>query len=129
MPPSSSSGTGGTTAGGTAPGGGTSTPSPTSDGNGGGSVVNMSGAGSEDVSRGRDVLPTSFSSTEGSSPHRRTLGLTLLGGAFLAAGAAAVRAGRRPRLKNPTASESLVFWDERLLNAVSNTIRRVSGRL
>jgi hypothetical protein len=134
----SSPSTGGATPGGTAPWGGettptlTPTPVPTAgaaaDGTGG------SGAGSgEPVQAGQapqagEVVPESFSSSD-DSPLRRALGLGLLAGAFLAAGAAAVRAGRpRPRVRSRKPVESLVFWDERLLHAVGNALRRVSRR-
>ena len=75
-----------------------------------------------------EVVPESFSSSD-DSPRRRALGLGLLAGAFLAAGAAAVRAGRPRGAEPETGVESLVFWDERLLHAVGNALRRVSGRL
>jgi Big-like domain-containing protein len=86
--------------------------------------------GSEQTPGSADVVPSSFSPSDDSSPLRRTLGFALLGGAFLAAGAAALRAARlRPRVRSPKPVESLVFWDERLLHVVSNTVRRVTGRL
>jgi hypothetical protein len=74
-------------------------------------------------------VPESFSPPDNSSPLRRKLGLAILGGSFLTAGAAAVRAGRlRPRPRSPRPAESLVFWDERLLKALSDMLRRLSGR-
>jgi hypothetical protein len=78
------------------------------------------------------VVRSSYSATEAaSSPVRRMLGLGLLGGAFLAAGTAVLRA-RRPRgtrAQTESALEPLVFWDERLLHAASSVVRRLSGRL
>jgi hypothetical protein len=77
-----------------------------------------------------EVVPSSFSPSDESSPLRRGLGLALLGGAFLAAGGAAVSAAR-PTMRGRRSSnalEPLVFWDERLLNAVSQTLRRLTGR-
>jgi hypothetical protein len=59
------------------------------------------------------------------------LGFTLLGGAFAAAGAVALRA-RRPRIPRYDESagvEPLLFWDERLLHAVTRSVRRLTGRL
>jgi hypothetical protein len=59
------------------------------------------------------------------------LGLALLGGAFLAAGGVALRA-RRPRLPRPVQSdgtvEPLLFWDDRLVHAVTTSVRRFTGR-
>jgi Bacterial Ig-like domain (group 3) len=78
------------------------------------------------------VVPESFSpADEESSPLRRLLGLTLLGGAFLAAGGVAWKARRahvRPRPAESALVEPLVFWDQRLLQSVSSTIRRFTGR-
>jgi hypothetical protein len=76
-----------------------------------------------------EVVPSSFSPSDDSTPLRRGLGLALLGGAFLAAGGAALSAARpRTRGRSSNALEPLVFWDERLLNAVSQTLRRLTGR-
>ena len=77
-----------------------------------------------------EVVPSSFSPSDDSSPLRRGIGLALLGGAFLAAGGAALSSARpRARGRSSNALEPLVFWDERLLNAVSQTVRRLTGRL
>jgi hypothetical protein len=78
------------------------------------------------------VEPESFSpDDEEASGLRRLLGLSLLGGAFLAAGAMALRA-RRPRVKpsvqNDAPVEPLLFWDQRLLQTVTSTVRRLTGR-
>jgi hypothetical protein len=76
-----------------------------------------------------EVVPSSFSPSDDSTPLRRGLGLALLGGAFLAAGGAAVSAARpRTRGRSSSTLEPLVFWDERLLNAMSQTLRRLTGR-
>lgn len=127
--------TGGTIPGGTAPGGGGSTPTSVPTAGAAGDDTGGSGPGSEEAPQASqgpqagEVVPESFSSSD-DSPLRRILGLGLLGGAFLAAGAAAVRAAKpRPRVRSPKTVESLVFWDERLLHAVGNALRRVSGRL
>ena len=129
--------TDGTTPGGTAPWGGETTPTsePTSVPSAGTAAdgTGASGTGSDEPAQAGqapqagEVVPESFSSSE-DSPRRRALGLGLLAGAFLAAGAAAVRAGR-PRVRTRNQVESLVFWDERLLHAVGNALRRVSTRL
>jgi hypothetical protein len=78
------------------------------------------------------VVPESFSpADEESSLFRRLLGLTLLGGAFLAAGGVAwkARSARvRPGPAESPVVEPLVFWDQRLLQSVSSTIRRFTGR-
>jgi hypothetical protein len=59
------------------------------------------------------------------------MGLALLGGAFVTAGAVALRA-RRPRLPRPAQSgetvEPLLFWDDRLVHAVTTSVRRLTGR-
>jgi hypothetical protein len=78
------------------------------------------------------VQPESFSpADEEASGLRRLLGLGLLGGAFAAAGAVALRA-RGSRLKEPVREDALVepllFWDERLLQTVTSTVRRLTGR-
>jgi hypothetical protein len=78
------------------------------------------------------VEPESFSpDDEEASGLRRLLGLSLLGGAFLAAGAMALRA-RRPRVKPSVQDDALVepllFWDQRLLQTVTSTVRRLTGR-
>jgi PASTA domain len=78
------------------------------------------------------VQPESFSpSDEEASGLRRLLGLGLLGGAFAAAGAVALRA-RGSRLKQPAREDALVepllFWDQRLLQTVTSTVRRLTGR-
>jgi hypothetical protein len=78
------------------------------------------------------VQPESFSrADEEASGLQRLLGLGLLGGAFAAAGAVALRA-RGSRLKPPVREDALVepllFWDERLLQTVTSTVRRLTGR-
>jgi hypothetical protein len=127
----------GTTPGGTAPWGGETTPTsvptpvPTAgaaaDGTGGSGTGSGEPVQAGEAPQAGEVVPESFSSSD-ESPRRRALGLGLLAGAFLAAGAAAVRAGR-PRVRTRNQVESLVFWDERLLHAVGNALRRVSTRL
>jgi PASTA domain-containing protein/Big-like domain-containing protein len=79
------------------------------------------------------VRPQSFTpgADEPASGLRRVLGLMLLGGAFLAAGAVALRA-RRGRFARPAAiagQEQLLFWDQRLAQAVAGSVRRLTGRL
>jgi hypothetical protein len=61
---------------------------------------------------------------------RRLLGLFLLAGAFLAAGASALRARRRlrPVRAEEASDESLRFWDERLLQTAASAVRRLAGR-
>ena len=115
--------------GGTIPGGNTSSPTlvPSVTGSEAG---DGSGGGSPEGSNAGEVVSSSFSPPGESSPLRRMLGLALLGGSFLAAGAAAVRAGRRrPGTPSSNGLEPIVFWDERLLQAVRATIRRATGRL
>jgi hypothetical protein len=116
--------TSGTTSGGSTP------PSSTTGGTGGGSVTPAAGTGGSETIGG--VEPESFTpGDDKTSGLRRLLGLTLLGGAFLAAGAVALRA-RRPRFPrgDETAGvEPLLFWDERVLHAVTASVRRVTGRL
>jgi PASTA domain len=138
--PFSGAGGGSTDSGGTSYpsstyGGGTSTPSSSSGGTIGGTpLYPATGSEGSDSSPGSGgVEPESFTpSDDDGSPLRRLLGLTLLGGAFLAAGAVALRA-RRPRLPRGTAGpggvEPLLFWDQRLFHAVSQSVRRVMGRL
>jgi hypothetical protein len=80
-----------------------------------------------------EVEPQSYTpGDDGASPLRRLLGFALLGGGFAAAGAVALRA-RKPRLPRaaeaPSAVEPLLFWDQRLLRAVTSSVRRVTGRL
>jgi PASTA domain-containing protein/Big-like domain-containing protein len=79
------------------------------------------------------VQPQSFSpaADESASGLRRLLGLLLVGGAFLAAGAVALRA-RRGRLAAPAAvagEEPLLFWDQRLAQALAGSMRRLTNRL
>jgi hypothetical protein len=79
------------------------------------------------------VEPESFipGTDESASGLRRLLGLVLLGGAFLAAGAVALRARGR-RLAPPAAiagEEPLLFWDQRLAHAVTGGMRRLTNRL
>jgi hypothetical protein len=119
----------GTTSDGTTSGGSTPTSS-TTGGAGSGSVTPASGTGGSETIGG--VEPESFTpGDDNTSGLRRLLGLTLLGGAFLAAGAVALRA-RRPRFprgEEAAGVEPLHFWDERLLHAVTASVRRVTGRL
>jgi hypothetical protein len=81
-----------------------------------------------------EVEPQSYTPADDdtTSPLRRLLGLALLGGAFVTAGAVALRA-RRPRLPRPAESgepvEPLLFWDDRLVDAVTTSVRRFTGRL
>ena len=126
---------GGTSYGGTSYGG-TPTPSPSSSGSG---PQTRSGSGSPaptesgDSSGVGEVEPQSFTpaTEETTSGLRRLLGLALLGSAFLSAGGVALRA-RRPRLTSPAPAgesvEQLLFWDQRLLHAVTASVRRVTGR-
>jgi hypothetical protein len=63
---------------------------------------------------------------------RRLLGLGLLGGAFAAAGALALRTRARrirPRVALPSADDPLLFWDQRLARATAATVRRFAGRV
>jgi PASTA domain len=78
------------------------------------------------------VRPESFSpANEEASGLRRLVGLGLLGGAFAAAGAMALRA-RGSRVKPPVREDAIVepllFWDQRLLQTVTSTVRRLTGR-
>ena len=108
---------------------GASTPTPsTTGGPRGGSVTPATGSGGSETLGG--VEPESFSPAEDDpSGLRRLLGFTLLGGAFLAAGGVALRARkpRFPRADEPAAAEPLLFWDQRLLRAVTSLVRRVSA--
>jgi hypothetical protein len=133
---SGGTGSGGTTYSGSGYGG---TPTPSSLSSGSGATQGGTGGGSPapfesgDSSGVGQVEPQSFTPADDdtTSPLRRILGLALLGGAFLAAGGVALRA-RRPRLSPPTqgtgAVDSLLFWDQRLLHAVTASVRRVTGR-
>lgn len=118
-------------AGGTTPGGGASlspSPQPTGGSAAGGDTSTPaveSGEGGPSA-----VVPERFSSGgESSSRYRALLGLTLLGGAFAAAGTAVFRAARPRKARSSAGIETLVFWDERLLHVVSKSLRRVTGRL
>ena len=94
-----------------------------------GDVAGPDDAGPGEATQPDEVVPSSFSPRDDSSPLRRGIGLALLGGAFLAAGGAALSGARpRPRGRGSNALEPLVFWDERLLNALSRTVRRLTGR-
>jgi hypothetical protein len=126
--PPSGTASGGTTPGGTTSGGGNPTTPTTSGGPGGQDSLSASDA-SESPG---EVEPQSYTpGDDGSSPLRRLLGFALLGGAFAAAGAVALRA-RGPRLprtaQTTSAVEPLLFWDQRLLRAVTSSLRRVTGR-
>jgi hypothetical protein len=80
-----------------------------------------------------EIQPESFApgnDESDASGLRRLLGLALLGGAFLAAGAVALRA-RGPRMpKGPEGAivEPLMFWDQRLARTVSAALRRLVAR-
>ena len=127
---------GGTASGGTNYGG---TPTPYPSASGSGPLQTGSGDGSLAPSESSDsggvggVEPQSFSPAEEDTTSllRRLVGFALLGGAFVAAGAVALRA-RRPHLRAPVqsgaADDPLLFWDERLLHAVTASVRRVTGR-
>jgi hypothetical protein len=132
---------GGTASGGTNYGGsgygGTPTPYPSPSGSG--PLQTGSGDGSlapsESGASGGvgGVEPQSFTPADDDTTSllRRLVGLALLGGAFVAAGAVALRA-RRPHLRAPVQTgatdEPLLFWDERLLHAVTASVRRITGR-
>jgi hypothetical protein len=122
------SGFAGTTSGGTTTGGSTPTSS-TTGGPAGGSLTPASATGGSKTVGG--VEPESFTpGDDNASGLRRLLGFMLLGGAFLAAGAFALRA-RRPRVPRGDVTagvEPLLFWDQRLLHAVTASVRRVTGR-
>ena len=85
----------------------------------------------ESVDRGSSaVVPERFSpGGASSSSYRPLLGWALLGVAFAAAGAAVFRAARPRRARGSAGVEPLVFWDERLLHAMSKLLRRVTGRI
>jgi hypothetical protein len=117
--------------------GGTPTPSPfpagsgpLETGSGGGSLAPSESGDSGGVG---EVEPQSYTPADDdtTSPLRRLAGLALLGGALVAAGAVALRA-RRPRLPRPVQSagpvEPLLFWDDRLVHAVTTSVRRFTGR-
>jgi hypothetical protein len=135
FPPSGTT-SGGTTPGGTTTGdsgttGGTPTTPSTSGGPGGQDPLSPA-AGSEGSENAGEVEPQSYTpADDGTSALRRLLGLALLGGAFAAAGAVALRA-RRPRVPRADelspAVEPLLFWDQRLLKIVTSSLRRVAGR-
>jgi hypothetical protein len=139
IPTGTSGGTGsaGTNYGG-ASYGGTPTPSPSPAGSGplettGSGDGSLAPSESGDSSGVGGVEPQSYTPADDdtTSPLRRLLGLALLGGAFLAAGGVALRA-RRPRLPRPVQSEGtfepLLFWDDRLVHAVTTSVRRFTGR-
>jgi hypothetical protein len=127
-----SSGSDGPTYPGPSYNGGVPTPGSTSGGTSGGTPVTPAtgSAGPETSDGSGEVQPESFSpSDDSSSTFPRLLGLALLGGAFAAAGAIALRA-RRPRVPRSAGTvEPLMFWDQRLMHAVSTSVRRVTGRL
>jgi hypothetical protein len=116
------------------------TPTPSFSSSGSWSAPGTTGGGPPAPSESGDsggvgqVEPQSFTPADDdtTSPLRRLLGLALLGGAFLAAGGVALRA-RRPRLSPPApvsgTADSLLFWDQRLLHAVTSSVRRVTGRV
>jgi hypothetical protein len=133
---SGGTGSGGTYYGGSVYGG---TPTPYPSPSGSGTLQTGSGDGSQAPSESGEsadvggVEPQSFTPADddATSPLRRLVGLALLGGAFVVAGAVALRA-RRPNLPRPVQSgamdEPLLFWDERLLHAVTASVRRFTGR-
>jgi hypothetical protein len=114
--------------------GGTPTPSPSPSGGfetgSGGSPAPSESGDSGGVG---GVEPQSFTPADDDTTSllRRLAGLALLGGAFIAAGGVALRA-RRPRVPRPVQSvgtvEPLLFWDERLLQSVTASVRRLTGR-
>ena len=138
IPTGTSGGTGssGTNYGGGGYGG---SPTPSSSPAGSGPLQTGSGGSSLAPSESGDsggvgeVEPQSYTPADDdtTSPLRRLMGLALLGGAFVTAGAVALRA-RRPRLPRPAQSgetvEPLLFWDDRLVHAVSTSVRRLTGR-
>jgi hypothetical protein len=115
--------------------GGTPTPSPfpagsgpLETGSGGGSLAPSESGDSGGVG---EVEPQSYTPADDdtTSPLRRLAGLALLGGAFVAAGAVALRARRLPRPpQSVEAVEPLLFWDDRLVHAVTTSVRRFTGR-
>jgi hypothetical protein len=123
-------GSGSPTPGVIVPGGEVTPPAPVpTAGETGGDDASTDDTGSGETAEQDEVVPSSFSPSDDSSPLRRGLGLALLGGAFLAAGGAALTSVRpRTRGRSSNALEPLVFWDERLLNTVSQTVRRLTGR-
>jgi hypothetical protein len=130
---SGSDGTSGTGTTGTGTSGGASGSESAASGSGGGPTLAGEG-GSSGATADGGVEPQSFvpANDETSSPLRRVLGLLLLGGSFVAAGALALRAGKRPlrRAARSTAGgESLLFWDERLMHVVGSSLRRLFGRI
>jgi Bacterial Ig domain/PASTA domain len=129
---------GGTGSGGTSYGGGsyggTPTPSPSpaagpfDSGSDSGSLAPSEPGDSGGVG---EVEPQSYTPAddETTSPLRRLLGLLLLGGAFVTAGAVALRARRLPRPpQSGETVEPLLFWDDRLVHAVTTSVRRFTGR-
>jgi hypothetical protein len=132
VPPQTTTGFGGT---------GSSTPPPFTSPTGGfstpGAPPSTGGEGAPPPAAGGDpepdgVEPQSYSpaAEESASGLRRALGFALLGGAFLAAGAVALRS-RRMRLVprgTVTGEDSLLFWDQRLARAVTGSMRRLAGR-
>jgi hypothetical protein len=109
----------------------TSTPGPTS------SPTDIPLAGGDppepdpnvDVPGAGTAEPESFNAAEISSA-RRTAGLVLLAALFLGAGAMAVRARRRlvaPPARDENLDGPILFWDERLVRATANGIRRVTS--
>jgi hypothetical protein len=105
-------------------------PSPSDGTTGGSPLTPTTGSdGSVIPTEPGEVQPESFSPGEDTtSPLRRLFGLTLLGSAFVVAGAIALRA-RKPRLPRSAGTvEPLMFWDQRLMHAVSTSVRRVTGR-
>ena len=130
---------GGRGSGGTSYGGGgyvgTPTPSPfpagsgpLETGSGGGSLAPSESGDSGGVG---EVEPQSYTPADDdtTSPLRRLLGLALLGGAFVTAGAFALRARRLPRPpQSGETVEPLLFWDDRLVHAVTTSVRRFTGR-
>src|ERR687888_631255 len=120
------------------------TTSPTYLGGSTGGVVTTSTGSTDPSSPGAEgdngepggVAPQSFVPAVGAeedagSGWRRVLGFLLLGGAFAAAAATALRSRKsRNRAADRAASgpETLRFWDQRLLNAVGAGVRRLVGR-
>jgi hypothetical protein len=74
-------------------------------------------------------VPTS---SVGASSLRKALGLALLGAAFITAFAAGWRTRRRPQRTRATESGAIdpfLFWDSRLLQLATSTLRRIVGRI
>jgi hypothetical protein len=136
--PGTTTGTGGTTApptsfGGTPTGTSTTGSVPTTGLPADGTSLDPSSSPVPDASSVADAERESFVPVVGDGPSsnmRRLLGLFLLAGAFLAAGASALRARRRlrPVRAEEGSDESLRFWDERLLQAAASAVRRLAGR-